>query len=706
MANRISITDGSHEPLGVTPLDVGVNVAVLSHNAERIDFCLFDKRGETEIARLPLPARVGDVYCGFVAGISPGARYGLRAEGPYAPDQGHRFDPSKLLVDPYVRALDRPFVYREELAAPRPAAIDTAPFMPKGIVVPAGASARANAPHFPTVIYEIAVKAFSKTNPAIPEKLRGTVAALTHPATIEHLVKLGVDTVELMPVVASIDERHLPPLGLTNAWGYNPVAFMAPDPRLAPGGLDEIRTAVAALHGAGIGVILDAVYNHTGESDALGPTLSLRGLDNALYYRHAMENPGRLLNDAGTGNILAADRPEVLRLVLDAMRHWATATGIDGFRLDLASVLGRTDDGFRRDAPLFSAIDSDPVLNRLTIIAEPWDVGPGGYQLGNFPPHWREWNDRYRDDVRRFWRGDPNTLGTLATRLAGSADIFAGRKPSASVNFLAAHDGFPLADVVTYETKHNQANGESNRDGTDANFSWNNGVEGASADARIVEARRSDARALLATLFAARGTPMLTAGDEFGRTQSGNNNAYAQDNPITWLDWAGADRDLADFTARLVALRRAHRSLSADRFLTGKPLDDSGIPDVVWLSSKGSEMSVADWSSGGRVVGLTLYDPAVGNAPADRTTIWINGDRATATGWLLPPRARHAWTLVVNSTTPDIPTSATTSSFTLPVRSVLFFVEVNAQPQLESIRLTTSRHSDSPDQIPQRSAAV
>ena len=330
-----------------------MNVAVVSHNAERIDFCLFDERGETEIARLPLPTRVGDVHCGFIAGIGSGARYGLRAEGPYAPDQGHWFDPSKLLVDPYARALDRPFAYREELAAPRSAAIDTAPWMPKGIVIPAGDAALPGAPRPPGVIYEIAVKAFSKTNPAIPQKLRGTVAALAHPASIEHLVKLGVDTVELMPIVAWIDERHLPPLGLTNAWGYNPVAFMAPDPRLAPGGLDEIRNAVAALHGAGIGVILDAVYNHTGESDALGPTLSLRGLDNALYYRHAAENPGRLVNDAGTGNILAADRPEVVRLILDAMRHWATATGIDGFRLDLAAVLGRTDEGFRRDAPLF-----------------------------------------------------------------------------------------------------------------------------------------------------------------------------------------------------------------------------------------------------------------------------------------------------------------------------------------------------------------
>ena len=358
----------------MTPLDGGANVAVVSHNAERIDFCLFDERGEKEIARLPLPTRIGNVRCGFVAGIRSGSRYGLRAEGPYAPDQGHWFDPAKLLVDPYAQSLDRPLAYRDDLAAPRAAAIDTAPFMPKGIIA-AAAPVRPRAPHKPHFIYEIAVKAFTRTNPAIPEAVRGTIAALAHPATLEHLVKLGVDTVELMPVAAWIDERHLPPLGLTNAWGYNPVAFMAPDPRLAPGGIDEIRKTVAVLHDADIGVILDAVYNHTGESDARGPTLSLRGLDNALYYRHATENPGRLVDDTGTGNTLAADRPEVMQLILDAMRHWATTTGIDGFRLDLATVLGRTAEGFRPDAALLSAIDTDPVLNRLTIIAEPWDVG-------------------------------------------------------------------------------------------------------------------------------------------------------------------------------------------------------------------------------------------------------------------------------------------------------------------------------------------
>ena len=676
MARRVSITDGSHEPLGVTPLDVGVNVAVVSHNAERIDFCLFDERGEQEIARLPLPGRVGDVHCGFIAGIGPGARYALRADGPYTPGEGHWFDPAKLLVDPYAVALDRPFAYRNELAAPRAAAIDTASLVPKAIVTAVSKTAvSAAAPRRPGVIYEIAVKAFSKSNPAIPEKLRGTIAALAHPATIDYLAKLGVDTVELMPVVAWIDERHLPPLGLTNAWGYNPIAFMVPDPRLAPGGIEEIRKAVAALHGAGIGVILDTVYNHTGESDALGPTLSLRGLDNALYYRHATENAGHLVNDAGTGNILAADRPEVIRLILDAMRHWAAATNIDGFRLDLATILGRTTNGFRPDAPLFSAIDADPLLGRLTIIAEPWDVGRGGYQLGNFPPRWREWNDRYRDDIRRFWRGDADTLGTLATRLAGSGDIFAGRRPSASVNFLAAHDGFPLADIVAYERKHNQANGESNRDGTDANFSWNNGIESASADETIAEARRSDVRALLATLFVSRGTPMLTAGDEFGRTQGGNNNAYAQDNPTTWLNWQGADHDLAAFTGRLVALRKSHRSLAADAFLTGKPVDDSGIADATWLNRNGGEMTEADWTSGGRVVGLALHVPATGNVRADRSVIWINGESVVTSGWLPPPRPGHEWTLAMDTANPKA-TSLSDSSFALPARSVLIFAEV------------------------------
>ncbi|MEJ0011782.1 MAG: glycogen debranching protein GlgX [Bauldia sp.] len=659
MTARLTIASGSPEPLGVTVWDDGINIAVVSRNADAIWFCLFDDR-DREIARLPLPSRTGDVWSGFVAGVKPGARYGLRADGPYGPETAHRFDPAKLLLDPHAVAIDRPFALHQALSAPRSTEIDTAELMPKAIV--AASAAPEIAPRKPGFIYEIGVRAFTKLHPGVPEKLRGTVAALAEPKVIDHLVKLGVDTVELMPIAAWIDERHLPPLGLTNAWGYNPVGFMAGDPRLMPGGADEIRRAATALRAAGIGVILDVVFNHTGESDVQGPTLSLRGLDNALYYRH--HDDGTLANDAGTGNTLAAERPEVVRLMVDAMRHWA-GTGVAGFRLDLASVLGRRDGGFTRDAPLFSAVEADPVLSQLTMIAEPWDVGLGGYQLGNFPARWSEWNDRFRDDVRRFWRGDAGALGTLATRLAGSADVFGARRPSASVNFIAAHDGFALADLVAYAEKHNVANGENNRDGGNADFSWNNGVEGVTAQTAIIAARGRDVRALLATLFVSRGLPMLTAGDEFGRTQGGNNNAYAQDNATTWLDWAGADMDLAAFAARLVALRKAHPSLAADAFLSGQ---GEPLPDAMWLAGDGGAMTPEKWNDGRRSVGLALF------AGGDRTAIWINGGDA-APGWLPDARVGRQWQLALDTSEPKASARTAEMRFTLPERSVLVFAE-------------------------------
>ncbi|HVZ12868.1 MAG TPA: glycogen debranching protein GlgX [Bauldia sp.] len=669
MTDRIAITDGSPEPLGVTLADVGVNVAVVSRNASAVWLCLFDGRGEKETARLPL-RRDGDVWCGLVTGLAPGARYGLRADGPHDPAAGHLFDPEKLLVDPYAIALDRPFALTPELSAPRSSAVDTAPFVPKGILggpPPAHRAMRRK----PGIIYEVSVRAFTRQHPDVPTEMRGTVAALAHPRVLAHFARLGVDTVELMPLAAWIDERHLLPLALHNAWGYNPITFMAPDPRLAPGGMAEIASTVATLHAAGITVILDGVFNHTGESDLAGPTLSLRGLDNALYYRR--EPDGRLVNDTGTGNTIAADEPHVVRLISDAMRQWA-ATGIDGFRLDLAATLGRTAEGFEPQAPVIAAIAADPQLSRLTMIAEPWDVGPGGYQLGHFPHNWREWNDRYRDDVRRFWRGDPDTLGTLATRIAGSADIFDGRAPSASVNFIAAHDGFALADLVAYGEKHNADNGEDNRDGGNANFSWNDGVEGITSDRAIVAARKGDVRALLATLFVSRGTPMLTAGDEFGRTQGGNNNAYAQDNAITWLDWAHGDRDLIAFTARLIELRKAHPSLSADAFLTGR---GEPLRDVVWLKAGGGEMDGEDWNDGRRVLGIAL---AAGD---DRTVVWINGSDERTTVPLLPARPRKRWRLEINSADPAAAGGAASETgVNLPPRSVLVFAEVAEPPGL------------------------
>ncbi len=627
------------DALGVTLAEGGATIAVFSRHATRVEVCLFDEE-DRETQRVTLE-RQGDVHKGFLAGISEGQSYGLRADGPYAPEQGHRFDVKKLLVDPYARRLDRPFAHHPDLMRK---GVETAPLVPKAIFERPAPVAPSSQPKPPEIIYEIAVKAFTRRHPDVPESLRGTVGALAHPAVIDHLVKLGIDTVELMPLAAWIDERHLPALGLHNGWGYNPVTFMAPDPRVAPGGFAEIRAAVQALHGAGLQVILDVVYNHTGESDAEGTTLSLRGLDQASYYR--LDDSFRLINDTGCGNTIAAERDPALRLILDAMRLWVSETGLDGFRFDLASILGRGSNGFSASAPFFQAIERDPLLKERIVIAEPWDVGPQGYRLGQFPSTWLEWNDRYRDDLRRYWRGDRGTTGTLATRLAGSSDIFARRSPACSVNFLAAHDGFTLHDLVSHEHKHNDANGEHNRDGTDNNFSWNNGVEGESHDKAVATARANDVRALLASLLLSRGTIMLTAGDEFGRSQKGNNNAYAQDNDLTWLDWAHADHELLAFVQALIQLRRSHSSLAGREFLTGAAADETGLPDVAWLRADGEPMREGDWNNpDNQLLGAAYYDYATG----DRTTVWFNAGRSPQK--IVPPSPREggSWRMVLSA---------------------------------------------------------
>jgi glycogen debranching enzyme GlgX len=656
MTVGVQSNEGSPEPLGVTPTATGVNVAVYSAHAEAIYFCLFDAAGEVELRRVRLPERSGNVFHGQIDGVMPGDRYGLRAEGPWRPEAGQRFNVAKLLVDPYALALDRPFRLDDTMFDARRLGAesddrDSAVVVPKAIVTAVANPVAHKKPPVDwdgQVIYELHVRGFSKLNPAVPEAIRGTFAGLGHPASIAHLKQLGITTVELLPVAAWLDERHLPPLGLTNYWGYNPIAWMAPDPRLAPGGFAEVAACVAALHEAGIAVILDVVFNHSAESDHLGPTVSMRGLDNATYYRLEQDNLSGYVNDAGTGNILACDRPPVLRLVMDALRTWVERTGVDGFRFDLATTLARRDEGFDPAAPFLAAIEQDPLLRDLILIAEPWDIGPGGYQLGNFPPNWGEWNDRYRDTIRRFFRGDAGMIGDLATRLAGSADIFTPRyrKVNRSVNFITAHDGFTLADLVAFERKHNGANGEANRDGTDDNKSWNNGVEGETTDAAVIDRRKADLRALLMTLVFSRGTPMLTMGDELGRSQQGNNNAYAQDGPLAWLDWSKVDQDLPDFTAKLLALRAALPVLRDPHPLTGRPVGDGAMPDVVWIGQDGQALTDGDWNDpANRTLGMLLFDAATG----DRVCLFLQGGGTEANIALPPAAAGKRWTTAAES---------------------------------------------------------
>jgi len=576
--------------LGANSTATGTQFAVCARDADQVELCLFDGDRET---RMPM-LRQSDIHQ-IVADVQPGQSYGYRAHGPWAPERKLLFDSSKLLVDPYAILLDRRFQYDPRLAM---RGMDTASLVPKTIIAHPLEAPIQEPPIFRPggLIYELNVRGFTKRHPDVPPELRGTIGALAHPAIIAHLQRLRVNAIELMPIVAWIDERHLPSLGLRNAWGYNPVVPMAIDPGLAPGGIKELKDTVAALRQAGVGVILDLVLNHTGESDLAGPTLSLRGLDNRCYAHGA---DGTLINDAGTGNVLDGSDPVVRTMILDTLRYFAHS-GVDGFRFDLAPILARSP-GFDPHAPIFAAIAQDPLLKDRIMIAEPWDVGPGGYQLGRFPAGWLEWNDRYRDDVRRFWRGDHGLNGIFATRLTGSSDIFAGEK-TRSVNYIASHDGFTFADIVTYAEKHNEENGENNHDGQQLNYSWNNGFEGPSEDSEIVHRRRADQHVLLATLFASRGTIQLTAGDEFGRTQRGNNNAYAQDNEVTWLDWDKRDKDLEDFVEACASFRATHLTLSNPRFLS----------DAEWYDLNGDRMTPEKWESP-ETDGFEVHIPSTGN---------------------------------------------------------------------------------------------
>lgn len=663
MQPKLVPLSGKTDALGATVTPEGVNFAVYSETASAIWVCLFDEQDQ-ETGRFELDVHDNNIHAGLIAEIGPGQRYGLRADGRYDEAQGFFFDPQKLLVDPYARYLDRVFVRSPRLRLNRDEAVDTAPLVPKAIIQGTSNPDVMPRKKAPGLFYEVNVRGFTMRHPSVQGPLRGTIAALTTKRVIDHFKYLGVDTIQLMPTAAWIDEGHLPALGLTNAWGYNPVSYFAIDPRLAPRGPQELRVMTDAYRKAGISVILDVVYNHTGEGDAQGPILSLMGLDAQTYYRFVdIDGKKVLVNDTGTGNTLRADHPAVQRLVIDSLRYWVEEMGVSGFRFDLATVLGR-DPGFNPDAEMLQMIKSDPVLSKAILVAEPWDPGPGGYALGKFGKEFQEHNDTYRDEVRAFWRGENGKIGALAGKVAGSAEIFdiSGRKPSNGVNMLAVHDGFTLRDLVSYSDKHNEANGEDNRDGHSHNLSWNCGAEGETDDENIIAARRRDVRALLATLFLSRGTPLIQQGDEMFRTQGGNNNAYAQNNEITWVDWEAADGDLVNFVAAINAFRKAHPAISHDHFLQGQ--DRNGMRDVVWLHPDAREMNEGDWNdAGASVLGMLLRHKE------DQVLVWFNRR--------IEPVVAHLpdgkWQIGIQSEAGvDVPLTGSTA--TLPPRSVVALI--------------------------------
>jgi glycogen operon protein len=589
------------DALGPTPDEGGTGFAVFSSIAERVELCLFDADGKA-VARHDLARGDDSVWHGFLPGCAPGQRYGYRVHGPFEPDRGLRCNPHKLLIDPYARRLAGGCDWHESVFDSN--AHDSAGHVPFSVVTPRGAPADEPRPGVPwgeTIFYECNVRGFTMRHPAVAESQRGRFGGMTNSDVVAYLKAIGVTSIELMPVFAFVDEHHLVERGLRNLWGYNTISFFAPMPRYASGDADtELRDMIRTLHDAGLEVILDVAYNHTGEGSGSGPTLSFRGLDNLTYYRTPAFEPGEYVNDTGCGNTVNVDHPRVREIIVESLAYYTGVMGVDGFRFDLATVLGRRADGYTKGHPLLLEISNDPRLADTRLIAEPWDPGPGGYQLGNFPPRWDEWNDMYRDGVRQFWRGDHGKSGVLARRLHGSADIFeaGGRGPSASVNFVTAHDGFTLSDSVSYVHRHNEANGEDNRDGHAHNFSCNYGVEGDSEDTNILRQRRRHRLNLLATLLFSQGTPMLLAGDEFGNSQQGNNNAYAQDNETGWLDWSGleADPDFTEQVRELVHLRRENELLRLPSYVHGTLELPGGLVRIDWINQRGDRKRGSEWA--------------------------------------------------------------------------------------------------------------
>ena len=679
----MKVWPGQPYPLGATWDGAGVNFALFSEHATGVELCLFDgEDGNQEGPSIPLTEQTDHVWHTYLPEVRPGQRYGYRVQGPYDPAAGHRFNPAKLLLDPYARAIAGAIRWSDELfgyAIGHPDADlirddrDSAPFLPKCVVIdPAFSWGNDTPPRIPwhqTVIYELHVKGFTARHPQVPQELRGTYAGLACPAVIDYLHSLGITAVELIPVQQFVADRHLVERGLTNYWGYNTIGFLAPESRYSSSGVlgeqvAEFKTLVRILHREGIEVILDVVYNHTGEGSHMGPTLAFRGIDNAAYYR-LMNDDGRYYMDyTGTGNTLNMTHPRTLQLIMDSLRYWVQEMRVDGFRFDLASTLARELHEVDRLGAFFDIIHQDPVLSQVKLIAEPWDLGEGGYQVGNFPVLWAEWNGEYRDTVRRFWKGDGEQVSALGYRLMGSSDLYehGGRRPYASINFLTAHDGFTLRDLVSYNDKHNEANGEENRDGHNDNISWNCGVEGPTDDPAILALRARQQRNFLTTFILSQGVPMLLAGDEIGRTQQGNNNAYCQDNEISWIDWQidRTGRELLDFTRRLLWLRYEHPVLRRRKFFQGRNLRGSEVKDLTWFRPDGKEMTDEDWGNPfARCLGLRLAGDAIdevderGNHIIDDTLLMLLNAHHEPIPFVIPAhRARVRWELLLDTQDP------------------------------------------------------
>ncbi|GJF06637.1 glycogen debranching protein GlgX [Pseudonocardia sp. D17] len=719
---------GSAYPLGASYDGAGTNFAIFSEVAERVELCLFDHDGEE--TRVRLTEVDGFVWHCYLPGIEPGQHYGYRIHGPYDPARGLRCNPNKLLIDPYAKAVDGPVRWDEAVFGYRFGEpderndSDSAPFVPKSVVVNPyfdwGSDRPPRVPYHETIVYEAHVRGLTINHPDVPEELRGTYAGLAHPAMIEHLQLLGITAVELMPVHEFITDHHLEQRGLANYWGYNTIAFLAPHHAYAMASgragnqVQEFKAMVRDLHEAGIEVILDVVYNHTAEGSDMGPTLSMRGIDNHAYYRLVEDDQRYYMDYTGTGNSLNVRNPHTLQLIMDSLRYWVTEMHVDGFRFDLASTLAREFYDVDRLSVFFDLVQQDPVISQVKLIAEPWDVGPGGYQVGNFPPLWTEWNGKYRDTVRDFWRGEPGTLGEFASRMTGSSDLYQadGRRPYASINFVTAHDGFTLADLVSYNDKHNEANGEDGNDGESHNRSWNCGVEGPTDDEDVLALRARQQRNFITTLLLSQGVPMLLHGDELGRTQGGNNNVYCQDNETAWMDWslAGKNAALVGFTGGVAALRHAHPVFRRRRFFAGRPIRPrrsrgtpdvrTALPDIAWFAPSGEEMTEHDWDSGfGKCVvvflngdGITEADHRGERVTDDSFLIMLNAHWEDIEATLPPAEFGTRWAVVVDSATGEVTSLATApgtvaaqpdtvasgAAQVVPARSVLVLQRVEA----------------------------